>query len=338
MHNCSANDTAEVTVGNGTHNVTKTIAAPGEITHGYYRAVRCFDVNPSYNGSIWLHCNNSKIEADPAGCLAIADNSSCMAQKSNLERAYVKAYVELARLIDTYEQMCWSTAEEDALEDEYKNKKGPLQDENDKLSDDIEKNTEGLQGLKPKLQDALNAEARLRKHVKELSDKCSTLNATESSLDEVRAAIQALQACPGFVGRPEFHIPKFVGLTKFTLHNTATDAENDHAMLAACQADIGPETHPAEVGEIEAHAIEGMPLNNTADVALIGSCPKCEGGADADTGMSNLEKHARVCWFPGTLLNAANRKDCSTHLKAVMCITDRGDARKIVWTGNHTIS
>jgi hypothetical protein len=334
---CSSNLTVSVTVGNGS--TTKTLKAPGEITHGYYRAVNCTDVNSSYAGSIWLHCNDSTLSADSKGCIPISNNQSCMLQKSILEKAYVKAYVELARLIDEYDQMCSSNAEETALEDEYNNKKDPLQTENENLNNAIDKSTESLQGLKPKLQDALNAEARLRDHIQVLSNECSQLNATESSLDQVRLAIQALEACPGLV-RPEFHIPEWVGnWTTFQLDNQKTDLQNDDAMLAACQAAFGEETRPAEVGEIEAHSIEGAPvMNNTADVPLLGACPRCEGRADNDTGLVNAQGHARACWFPGTPLTAASRQDCSKNLKAIMCVTDRGNIRKMVWHSNQTIS
>lgn len=268
----------------------------------------------------------------------LADQVNCTQQKNNLEKAYVKAYVELARLIDEYEELCSSTAEQDALDKEHKNKKQPLQDDTDKLKEQVDDNKKDLQGLKPKLDDALAAEQKLRAHVEALSRECARLNATESSLDEVRAAIHALDACPGFV-RPEFHIPTFVGnWTSFSLDNKGSDAANDAKMVTACHAAFGNMTRPAEVGEIEATSIEGMPLNNTALFALVGACPRCEGKPDSETGNTNFEGHSRVCWFPGQPLNAANRGDCSQHQKAIMCVTDRGNVRKLEWATNHSVS
>lgn len=330
--NGSTNLSASVTVGD----LTMLVAPPGDITDGFYRATNCSSVNPKYGGAIWLHCNNGSVTADARGCISLGNATNCTLQKNNLEKAYVKAYVELARLIDEYEQQCSSTDEQDALDEEHKEKKDPLQDEADALAVEVKDNTKGLQDLQPKLQDALIAEGKLRAHVQALSTQCSALNATESSLDEVRAAIHALEACPGLV-RPEFHIPEWVGnWTTFMLDDTKSDVDNDVLMLAACQLKFGVQTRPAEVGEIEATSIEGMPRNNSATVALVGACPKCVGKSDADSGMSTFEGHARVCWFPGQPLLAANRADCSRHQKAIMCVTDRGDLRKIVWTGNHS--
>merc|ERR1712224_1095158 len=109
--NCGANISLNVTVGNQTQSVT----TPGRISDGYYRAINCSSVNAAYGGAIWFHCVNGSVTADTRGCLALTDKVNCNKAKENLEKAYAKTYVKLARDIDEYEQLCSSTDEQEAL-------------------------------------------------------------------------------------------------------------------------------------------------------------------------------------------------------------------------------
>lgn len=322
-----------MTIGNTEGVVTKP---PGAMKDGFYRAANCSSFNESYHGMVWFQCSDGKVSADTRGCLTKTDDEECESLKKNLERAYAKAYVELARLIDEYEQLCSSTEEEEALQKKYDDEKKPLQDANTDLSDRIADNSKDLKDLKPQLDDGMKAEAKLRAHIADLSNRCNRLNASESSLDDVRKAIHALEACPG-LARPEFHIPTWVGnWTTFKLENTKTDAQNDAAMNESCHQAFGEDARAAEIGEIEASSIAGMPGTNTAGMSLTGMCPKCEGHADSETGTTNKEGHSRVCWFENRTLNVGNRSDCSEHDKAVLCVVLR-DVRRSEWVnGNDT--
>merc|ERR1719399_1876273 len=54
-------------------------------------------------------------------------DAECQAQKETLEKTYVKTYVELSRLVAQYEELIRSTACEDAVHEEYLEKRTPVQ-------------------------------------------------------------------------------------------------------------------------------------------------------------------------------------------------------------------
>jgi hypothetical protein len=256
----------------------------------------------------------------------------CEKNKTDLEEKYVKAYVELSRLIAEYEEAVANDDAEQALAKHCEERKAPLEKKQDKLNEDLKKRLKELQDMRPKLEDMLAAEKRLRDHLAELSKACSQMDATGRGLDAVRDAIKALQACPGLV-RPEFHIPIWVGKwLDFVLDSSKSDKENDEEMNAKCKGAFGENTRAAEVSEIEGGFIEAMPRTNTAAVLVVGTCPKCEGKSDDETGLDNKDHHARICWDVNKTFNHASRRtDCSKHEKAVMCVRDRGDLRKTDW-------
>lgn len=325
--NCSVNTTVDVEVGKKRSKVTFGRAVANG-TSGYYH---CSKVNTDFGGVLMLHCNDGVLTADARGCFRFADEKKCLEQKQQLEDTYVKAYVELARLIKEYEDLT-SPDEDGDVEVELENEKEePLQDKADKLAADQGEKLRQLEDLRPRLEDMILAERKLREHIKKLSEECQQLPDTESGLQRVREAIRALEACPG-LGRAQFHIPLWSGeWVQITLDNKKTDASNDAVALQACVTKFGKgkSIRVAEVSEIQAHSVEGMPLNNTAPVALLGACPHCEGADDDATGKTNREGHSRLCWDPDMKLDqASRRKDCSLGSKAVMCVYDRGDIRK----------
>lgn len=328
MPNCSANTSLQVTVGN----MTAMMMTPYDIMNGSYRSYHCSRVDNTYGGTIWLTCLNGVVTSDARGCLKFPNKAHCDAQKQALEETYVKAYVGLSRLIDQYEKKVADTSKEDAAKKQYDDKSDPKKKDAEDAANDMAKQRKQLADLRSRLEDAWNAEKKLREHIEKLKQECSLLGNTTQYLSNVRDAIHALEACPG-LERPEFHIPLYEGwVTNFTLDSSWTDAQIDDAMTAACQAKFGSTSRAAEVSEIEGNTIEAAPMNNSAMVPLLGKCPGCEGASNGDTGETSVSGHGRVCWFPGKPLDLANRDDkCYKNTKALMCVTDRGDVRKAAW-------
>merc|ERR1719230_1442070 len=97
--------------------------------------------------------------------------------------------------------------------------------------------TRELQGLRPRLESATDAEAELRKHIVTLTEECTQLPETVSNLDKVRDAIEALSKCPG-LSRVQFSLPKWTGtwVSMSLKAKNMTDEEQDEALDAACAA------------------------------------------------------------------------------------------------------
>lgn len=250
----------------------------------------------------------------------------CEEEKEKLHKVYVQTYVELSRLKNEYSELANSTACKDGTLTEYESQKNPLQEKIDELLKAIDEKIKKLAGLRPRLEDALEAEKKMREQIKRLASECGELPETISDLGKVRDAIQALSRCPG-LARVEFHLPKWTG-TWITFEQDATamsDEKQDELMNAACSKKFAG-TRAAEVGEIEEQTVEGIPVTNTADVPLLGACPHCEGNDEA----SYIDKHARLCWPSGKALNHKDKlKNCGKGLKAILCVEDQGNIRNI---------
>jgi len=254
-----------------------------------------------------------------------ADAGTCAEEKKNLEETYVKTYVELSRLKAEYSELANSTACFDNVKAQYDVKKAPIQEDIDALIKSIDKKVKSLQGLRPRLQDALSSESALREQITKLSEECAALPETISDLDKVRDAIHALSECPG-LSRVQFAIPKWIGKWVTFDQDAAsmTDEKQDAAMNAACEA-AAKGSRAAEVGEIEEQTVEGMMEANTAESPLIGACPNCAGNPG-----KYASGHARVCWNAGEeLIHDSKNKACGVGLKAIMCVMDRPDIRNI---------
>jgi len=328
--NCSINQSVLVTVGN----VTKTVLASAAISNDTYRSYHCGHVDSKYGGTIWLHCLNGVLTADPSGCIMFTNDAQCKAQRQNLEDTYVKAYVGIARLIDQWAKKVADKTDENGAQRRFDDIADPANKDASDASAEIADKTTKLQDLRTKLQDAWNAEKKLQDHITATADTCSTLGSSTQYLADVRTAILALEACPG-LQRAEFRIPKYMGdWAYFMLDNNTDDATNDATMNAACVAKW-PGSRAAEISEIEGHSIEGAPETNTATLALVGTCPNCAGAKNDESETHTATGHARICWFPDTptkkvYFNLENRTDtCYKNRKAVMCVSDRGDVRKL---------
>lgn len=250
----------------------------------------------------------------------------CEAEKENLHKVYVKTYVELSRLKNEYDELANSTACYDGVKSKYESQKVPLQQDIDELLKAIDVKVKKLQGLRPRLESANEAEKKMLEQVKRLETECGDLPETISDLGKVRDAIQALSKCPG-LSRVQFHLPKWIGswVTFDQDAETMSDQKQDELMDDICDKQVSG-ARAGEVSEIEEQSVEGIPLTNTADVPLLGACPLCEG----DAGASYADKHARVCWNSGKGLNSADKsKTCGKGLKAILCVVDQGDIRSI---------
>lgn len=320
-------------------NLTAVITTPVLMRNRTYRSYSCNKVHDRLGGSIWLHCSNATLSADGRGCIKLHSTVKCRRQKEELEAKYVKAYVQLSRLIDENEELYASKYAEDVLREDCKRRKSPLEEAANKNKDQLKTKLQMLQSLRPKLEDMIASETKLRRHVEDLTSSCSQLEKTVRGLDSVRAAIRALEACPG-LDRAEFHIPSWAGeWASFDLKNTDSDQANDAAMAEACQAKFGQGVRAADISEIEGGFIDGLPRNNTASLFLLGTCPKCAGKADSETGLSNVDGHSRICWDVGSPLNRDSRRDdCSKNPKAIACVRDRGDLRKSDWNATRNIA
>merc|ERR1712113_83987 len=98
----------------------------------------------------------------------------------------------------------------DILAMEESAKREPLQAQANKLVTDQGDKIHQLERFRPRLEDMMLAERKLREHIKKLSEECQMLPATESGLQKVREAIRALETCPG-LQRAEFYIPTWTG-------------------------------------------------------------------------------------------------------------------------------
>lgn len=311
-----------VTVGG----VTKEISPKRDLADNQYSSYHCEEVEKSHRGLIWFYCSGGSLTVDDKQCIATADQGTCEEEKENLEKTYVKTYVELSRLKAEYSELANSTACFDNVKAEYDIKKAPIQEAIDNLIKDIDKKVKELQSLRPRLEDALNSETALRKQIEKLSEECAQLPETESDLDKVRDAIQALSSCPG-LSRIQFSLPKWTGKWVTFDQDAAsmTDEKQDAAMNDACN-ELVEGSRAAEVGEIEEQTVEGIPEINAAEVPLLGACPNCAG----DSGISYASGHARVCWNVGKELNHESKNTaCGAGLKAILCVVDRHNIRKI---------
>jgi len=318
----TALDSAPVTAaqkkGNGTGNPAQDL-----------QQLQSFIANTKSAATKYASCISSDKQVKKQEPAAAGNSSSpekCAEEKAMLEKVYVKTYVELSRLKAEYSDMANSTACDDAVEAQYGSVKVPLQEDIDLLIKAIDKKVRALQGLRPRLENAIDAEKKLRKQIQSLTEECAELPATVSDLDKVRDAIAALSRCPG-LSRVQFSLPKWTGTwVQVELDaSKQTDEQQDNLMDAACDKSASG-TRAAEVGELEEQTILGMPVKNEADEPLMGACPNCEG----DEGASFKSKHGRVCWDSGSGLNHQEKNNnCNKGLKAVMCVADRPNIRNI---------
>jgi hypothetical protein len=320
---CDTDEPSKVEVGG----VAGEISPPRPLGKGEIAQVPCVKINKEYFGAIWLTCNDAGLEASASQCLKAANATKCQEELEVLQKVYVKTYVDLARLIQSYEEKTTDgyEAAKEAIEDQCRDRREPLQEEASELSSKVSEKVQQLEELRPKLEDAIDAYHKLAEEVKRLTTECEALPETVSDLDKVRDAIKALSLCPG-LNKARLIVPKWVGSFASFDESLAklTDSEADELMMTICQQTFGNQypdkvLRAASVAEMQAHSVLDLPLNNTAETPLVGPCPGCEGDADAETASG----HLRVCWKPGANLTSDERfTQCNAGQKSVACVID----------------
>lgn len=326
---CDANDTVTVNVG-GTE---KAVSPKRGLADTENSTVACSSINADYAGAVWLTCDSGTLSADVSMCINSASNATkCEEEKATLVKVFVKVYVDLARLVHTYEQQTTDgyNAEKEAKEKTCDDLRKPLQDDTARISNKASEKIKDLEELRPRLEDAKDAENKLREQVKKLSEECALIPEASSDLNKVRDAIKALSLCPGLgdLTRANLKVPRFVG-SYIDFDEDATknnDVQIDRRMRAACQSAFR-DSYPGElvlaatVAELAQNTIHEMPLNNTAPKPLLGACPQCDGEPDAADGVQHKSGHARICWDAGAELKlATQRRTCGTPPFSVACV------------------
>jgi hypothetical protein len=316
---------------------SKAVKLRRPLAEGQMQSVQCEEVNPSTAGTLFLTCKgNGVLSINISSCVATMSPSedalsetNCTALLANLQLTYVKAYVELSRLVSNYEEDANSTACMHGVEEECTIRRAPWEEKTEVLTKTISEEMLKLTSLRTRLTTSTRAESMLRKHVIELQESCADMDETMSSLDKVREAIRVMGLCPG-LSRVTFAVPVWTGVWKKGAFDATkhTDEEIDAMMDLACSDgwdSDGQTPRAAEVSEIAQMTIEGLPMNNTAPVSVMGACPGCAGRPDTEGGTSHPSGHARRCWLPQTPFSVATLEDeCGSHAnKAVVCVIDR---------------
>jgi len=319
---CGMDDTAKVEVGG----VAGELSPPRGLAQGEYAQIPCSRVNKEYFGAIWLTCDK-ELTASATQCLKAANGTKCQEELEILQKVYIKTYVDLARLIQQYEEQTTEgyEANKQAIEDQCRDRRDPIQNDASNLAQQVSEKVKTLEELRPKLEDALEAYHKLREQVEKLSGQCKALPETITDLDKVRDAIKALSLCPG-LDKARLIVPKWTGrFVDFDEPSAKlSDDDFDAMMLQACIKSFGGEypdkvIRAASVAEIAAGAVLELPTNYTGETPLIGPCPGCEGKED-DTTTSG---HLRACWKPGAELTNKDRYlNCNEGLKSIACVID----------------
>jgi len=320
---CSTTDPAKVKVGD----VATEVSSPRPLAKGEVAQISCVKVNKEYFGVIWLTCNEAGLEASASQCLKAANATKCQEELEILQKVYVKTYVDLARLIQSYEEKTTEgyEAAKQAIEDQCRDQREPLQAAASELASQASEKIKQLEELRPKLEDANDAYRKLAEQVRRLTTQCKALPETITDLDKVRDAIKALSLCPG-LDKARLIVPKWVGMyASFDEPlEKLSDSEYDAMMMQTCQKSFGNEypdkvLRAASVAEMQAHAILDLPKKNTAETPLVGPCPGCEGDEDPDASSG----HLRVCWKPGANLVGEERfTKCNKGQKRIACVFD----------------
>merc|ERR1719265_1158281 len=237
---CATTDSAKVEV----DGVAGAVSPPRNLTKGEIAQTQCVKVNKEYFGVIWLTCGEAGLGASTAQCLKAANATKCQEELEILQKVFVKTYVDLARLIQSYEEKTTEgyNAAKEAIEDQCRDQREPLQNDAAKLASQASEKIKQLEELRPKLEDANNAYRKLAEQVKKLTQQCEALPETITDLDKVRDAIKALSLCPG-LNKARLIVPKWIG-KYVTVEQPAEDLPDedfDAVLIEACNKAVGGE-------------------------------------------------------------------------------------------------
>jgi hypothetical protein len=278
------------------------------------------------------HSSMSKYTTSTTGNWGESDE--CQYQKHALQVIYIRAYIEITRLLAEYEVLIHTTTCDDYVYETEGTEEKLLEGKIVKMTTTVSTYTHKLEAYKQRITSALKVQVHLKQEIKLLTIKCGEMDKTVSSLDKVRDAIQVMGVCPG-LGRFVFSIPKYTGDMPSGSFDPVTDddAITDRKLNELCTQTVQVQDHPiqgikyhyraAETSELMLRSIENLPTKNTAAVPLMGTCPNCEGDDDDPDGQPHASGHARVCWDPTKPLDATRKRtDCSQGRKAVLCVEE----------------
>jgi hypothetical protein len=265
----------------------------------------------------------------------VGQSAECQYQKHALQVVYVRAYVEITRLLAQYETLIHSNTCDDYVWETEGGQEKILEGKLVKMTTTVSSYTHKLEAYRSRIEHSMKLEGHLRQEITLLAQRCGEMEATVSSLDKVRDAIEVMGVCPG-LGRITFVVPRYSGeapIATFDLVNL-TDAQIDQRLNNLCVQTLPTPAvengmtqliRAAETSEFMLRSVDELPSNNIASVPLIGTCPNCEGDDDQQGGPQHVSGHSRVCWDPSAQLDASSKRtDCTgwNGRKAVMCVSE----------------
>lgn len=286
-------------------------AVPVETLHAWMRSSK--DLETALTQCVASHRDSKNQTLEPM----------CVDERNRFLDQYVSVTRELTRVIERYKVEIVSHACEDAVEVECKNKEQWILAEIARLEEEFRQLR--VDTLKDQLEEIISVEKRLREWVTKITEECDVITGSEDGLDEVKSVIELLKLC-----YPDEYmdlcVPEWTGQwVDYGLDANKTDVVTDAEMLEVCQAEFGGDgrsVRVAEVAEIIANSVFGMPNNNTGNFSVLGACPMCEGMRNVThlpCGMTH--EHARVCWDPDDPLTLDSmRKDCLNESVSILCV------------------
>merc|ERR1712217_839523 len=326
----------------------------GGFGHSFAHATTQNGYKYGYKGNISSHSNYhswsnqsnwTKSYAHSSGTYHSLEKigENCSYEIQIMQVVYIKAWLQITRLVAEYEWLIHSTSCPDYVKEVMVSKERRIKEKIEKLTVKVTSWEQKLLSYRARISAAYRAEAKLRIHIQQLSFKCMNMGATVSSLDKVRDAIHVLGACPG-LGRITFITPSWEGAYA-------------KVELDACKG-VNASFRAVETSELMLKTVTGLPQVNdnidlvdpfqTQGLSLIGTCPNCNGDEDEDdvdihgNAIPDVDKHVsghlRVCWRYQEPLDTQSRAtDCAQKQPitanpsnfVVLCV----DAHDAAWTG-----
>jgi len=260
---------------------------------------------------------------------------ACWEEREKFMKEYMIVTREISRVIEQYEVEVVSHRCEDAVEVTYHYEQEIIDKE---LKRDHKEMVEmETWSLKPRLEVQIQAEIRLKEWITRTKEECKSIDVTVTDLDKVHETIEELEKCPpGTLENMDFNITEFAGFAHFQLNPDLTDEQNDALMQKKCDQEFRKKrplpagahgVRAAEVSEIIAQFIHGMPEDNTDTLTLIPACPLCDGISNDGESVSG---HYRVCFEKGAPLvhEYMKRAGCNSGRRGAMCIYEKGSINK----------
>jgi len=275
-----------------------------------------------------VHClSNSESNSSTSNSTyvptATASPEVCAEEQEQLKRNFTKAYVAISKIKDSYDAARNDTICDTSVEDEFNSRTQPILEKIAQAADALEAALNALRNMESELNRLNEAEKRLEKHIRELSDLCENSEEVNKYLGNVRDLIIDMKKCPG-MDRVKFQVATFQGFAVCSQNSaTDTDQAQDLLMDLACRGAIrnAPGARAALHSEIMNGAIVGGPVNNTGAAELMGKCTgdDCVGDANPQA----VSGHARICWKRGASLDAQGaEKTCTSGTRIAICVTE----------------